>query len=326
MTAAAPPAELDVRKPGFRHEALLYHGADGLARALIPWIHEGVDVGDPVVALVTARSADALRSSLGSAGRHVHVADMGEVGRNPARIISVWHRLAAEHARLGHDLRAIGEPVWPGRSADELLECQHHEALINAAFADIDDLWLVCPYDAGALSPEVLDRVGHSHPIVDGADGRALCPDYAGAPTVVPSEPLPEPPDRPDVVVHEMAFDAEALPAVRERVRGHAADARLSPRRTQDLVLAVSEVATNSVLHGGGRGLMRAWQHGGALVHEVSDAGHVTDALVGRRVPTPDQLGGRGLWLVNEVCDLVQLRSSAAGTVVRLHMCTTTTP
>jgi len=319
MTAASPAAA-DQQRPGFRHEALLYDGADGLVRALIPWINEGVAAGDPVVALVTARSADALRSSLGSAGRHVHVADMGEVGGNPTRIISLWHRLAREHARPGHDLRAIGEPVWPGRSADELLECQHHEALINAAFAGLDHLWLICPYDAGALSPEVLARVGHSHPVVDGIGGRADCPDYAGSPTILPADGLAEPPA--GVEVDELAFDATGLPGVRERVRHHAADARLSPRRARDLVLAVSEVATNSVLHGGGSGVLQAWVQGGALVHQVSDAGHVTDALAGRHVPTPDQLGGRGLWLVNEVCDLVQLRSSPDGTVVRLHMYT----
>jgi anti-sigma regulatory factor (Ser/Thr protein kinase) len=318
MTVAAHPAPTVERRAGFRHEALLYDGADGLTQALTPWVTAGVAAGDPVVALVTARSADALRSSLGSAARHVHVADMGEVGGNPTRIISLWHRLAAEHSRPGHDLRAIGEPVWPGRSADELVECRHHEALINAAFADIDDLWLVCPYDAGALSPEVLAVVGHSHPVVEGATGRAACPDYAGSPTAVPGEALPEPPDAAEVT--EMAFDADALPALRERVRARAAVARLSPRQARDLVLAVSEVATNSVLHGGGHGRLRAWVQGRSLVHEVSDAGHITDALAGRRLPTADQLAGRGLWLVNEVCNLVQLRSSDAGTVVRLHM------
>jgi hypothetical protein len=29
---------------------------------------------------------------------------------------------------------------------------------------------------------------------------------------------------------------------------------------------------------------------------------------------------GHGLWLVNQVCDLVELRSGDAGTTVQLHM------
>jgi hypothetical protein len=30
--------------------------------------------------------------------------------------------------------------------------------------------------------------------------------------------------------------------------------------------------------------------------------------------------GGRGLWLTNQLCDLVQIRSGDAGTVVRAHV------
>jgi anti-sigma regulatory factor (Ser/Thr protein kinase) len=37
-------------------------------------------------------------------------------------------------------------------------------------------------------------------------------------------------------------------------------------------------------------------------------------------VPEPGQLGGRGLWLANQLCDLVQIRCSPAGATVRLRM------
>jgi len=36
--------------------------------------------------------------------------------------------------------------------------------------------------------------------------------------------------------------------------------------------------------------------------------------------PTPTQTGGRGLWMANQVCDLVRIRSGDTGTAVRLHM------
>jgi hypothetical protein len=55
---------------------------------------------------------------------------------------------------------------------------------------------------------------------------------------------------------------------------------RRSRSRPPDLVLAVDEVAANSLRHG----------------------------------------GGRGLWMVNQLCDLVQLRTLPAGAVVRLHL------
>ena len=85
-------------------------------------------------------------------------------------------------------------------------------------------------------------------------------------------------------------------------------------------MLCADELAANSLLHGGGRGELRVWRDGAALVCEVSDTGTIDDPLAGRRVPSLDRVGGRGLWLANQLCDLVQLRSGPAGTVVRLHV------
>jgi anti-sigma regulatory factor (Ser/Thr protein kinase) len=102
-------------------------------------------------------------------------------------------------------------------------------------------------------------------------------------------------------------------------VRDHA-EAVLGPARTADLVLAVSEVAANSVLHGGGVGVARVWHDPAGIVCEVSDIGCIDEPLAGRRRPTPVQADGRGLWIVNQVCDLVQVRAFPGGSTVRLHM------
>jgi anti-sigma regulatory factor (Ser/Thr protein kinase) len=85
-------------------------------------------------------------------------------------------------------------------------------------------------------------------------------------------------------------------------------------------VLAVNEVATNSIRHGGGVGAARVWRADGAIVCEIADAGRIEDPLVGRRRPDAGTIGGRGLWIANQLCELVQMRTFAAGTVVRLHM------
>jgi anti-sigma regulatory factor (Ser/Thr protein kinase) len=91
--------------------------------------------------------------------------------------------------------------------------------------------------------------------------------------------------------------------------------------RTDAIVLAANEVATNSLVHGGGRGTLRAWLGDGSMVCEFRDAGHIAgQPLIGRVQPEAGQIGGHGLWLANQLCDLVQVRSSADGTVVRLHM------
>ena len=72
--------------------------------------------------------------------------------------------------------------------------------------------------------------------------------------------------------------------------------------------------------HGGGLGRVLLWQEPGELLCEVRDEGRITAPLVGRERPRPGQVGGYGLWLANQVCDLVQVRAYAAGGVVRLHM------
>jgi anti-sigma regulatory factor (Ser/Thr protein kinase) len=73
-------------------------------------------------------------------------------------------------------------------------------------------------------------------------------------------------------------------------------------------------------MHAEGRGTVKVWQEEGALVCEVSDDGRLVDPLLGRRRASPEELGGRGLWLVNHLCDLVQMRSHASGTVVRVRL------
>jgi len=45
------------------------------------------------------------------------------------------------------------------------------------------------------------------------------------------------------------------------------------------------------------------------LICEVHDTGQIADPLAGRRLPSPTAVGGFGLWLVNHLCDLVQVRT-----------------
>ena len=85
-------------------------------------------------------------------------------------------------------------------------------------------------------------------------------------------------------------------------------------------MLIVNEVATNSVRHGGGTGTLRMWEEGASLICEVRDRGQILDPLVGRRKPPGDRGSGLGLWLANQLCDLVQIRSFPTGTAVRLHV------
>ena len=113
-------------------------------------------------------------------------------------------------------------------------------------------------------------------------------------------------------------LQAGTLTALREFVSRRAAGAGFSGQMADDLVLAVDEVATNSVLYGGG-GVLRIWPEGDQLVCEIGDRGRIGDPLVGRERPAPDQASGYGVWLANQLCDQVQVRTFSSGTAVRLR-------
>lgn len=110
------------------------------------------------------------------------------------------------------------------------------------------------------------------------------------------------------------------LSQVRAVVLRRATDAGLPAARANDLVLAVSEVAANTLRHTRSAGTLTIWNDVDEIICEVHDDGVITDPLAGHRVPAPDALGGHGLWLVHQVCDLVELRSDSSGTTVRMHM------
>jgi len=115
-------------------------------------------------------------------------------------------------------------------------------------------------------------------------------------------------------------FGLDDLHDVRALVAAAATAAGLSPGRANDLVVATSELAANSILHGGGRGLASVWGEGGAIFVEIADAGTITDPAVGHVRPAPTCEHGRGLYIANQLCDEVSIDSTATGTRIRLRM------
>jgi anti-sigma regulatory factor (Ser/Thr protein kinase) len=302
--------------PRFRHEAFLYASDAEFVDGTAAFIEEGLAAGEPVLVVVGEEKIGRLRHRLGPVAAGVGFADMEQVGRNPARIIPAWREYVASHPPA-RPIRGVGEPIWAGRRPAELVESQHHEALLNIAFANTP-LTLLCPYDVDALGPAVIDAARRSHPILREHGDAAPSPHYLRLPPRAKplAGPLPEPSGAPMAV----AFGPDGLGEVRELVAREAERARLDPGRTADLVLAVDEVTANSIRHGGGGGTLRVWADGPGVICEVHDRGTVRDAMVGRERPRLLAASGRGLWLANQLCDLVQLRSSPAGTVVRLEM------
>ena len=300
---------------GYRHEAFLYSGQAEFVSGTISFVRRALSAGDPVLVVVSGEKIGLLRQELGAEAGNVSFADMACVGDNPARIIAVWQAFVVAHAGA-RQLWGIGEPVHPKRSPTELAECQLHEALLNVAFDAATPFWLLCPYDLEALAADVIDEAQRTHPFIARVDRRQAS---GGFRLIDLADPFDRPvPARPADAA-TMSFQIGRLRRVRAFVAAQATHAGLTPESSAAMVLAVTEIATNSLRYGGGHGELCAWVRDGSLVCEVSDRGHITSPLVGRVQPVLDGQGGAGLWVANQLCDLVQIFSSPRGTTVRVY-------
>lgn len=303
----------------FRHEALLYSGWAEFIVGTLPFIREGLKADEPVLVVVSAEKGSVLRTALDRDADRVLFADMAQVGANPAHIIPAWQAFLREQSGRAAGLRGIGEPIWKGRPDDELVECQRHESLLNVAFAGGRPWRLLCPYDKGLLDEAVVEEARRSHEFVQEAGALTSSDGFRGVEASGRpfSQPLPQP-DRDDI--DELAFDRSGLGSVREMVLRKALAAGMPDARAMDLVAALNEVATNALIHGAGKCRLRVWRDRTKLVCEVLDDGLFDRPLADRQEPGTEASAPRGLWLANQLCDLVQIRALPQGTIVRLHM------
>lgn len=299
---------------GFEHCALFYASQAQYLGEVLAFVRAGLARGDPVLITVPPARAGPLREALGRDWQRITYTDITRSGGNPGRLIPAIHGFLDSHP--GRPVTCVGEPAWPTRSAAEFVETARHEALSNLAFAAVP-MRALCPYDVTGLPAGVLAAAEETHPLLARPGGAQACPAYLGPEGMPPRcrEPLPDPPPGTQVLRYH-----SDLRAVRALVGQWAVVAGLSLDRSADLVLAVSELTANTLAHTPGGGTLRVWQVPGSLVCEVRDGGWIADPLADRPPPDPAGPMGHGLWVVNQVCDLVQLRSGPQGTVARLHM------
>ena len=300
----------------FVHEAFLYRDSEEFLRGMLRFIRAGIDAGEPVFVVLSAEKIERLQAALGEDAGRVIFADMAEIGANPARIIAAWREFVDSHGAGGQPIRGIGEPIWAGRSGPELAECHRHEALLNLAFAHTPSFRLLCPYDVSALDPKVVEEAERTHPFVSDLESFQASGAYQGPDAI--ASPFADALDEPPASAEALVFDADSLAEVRELVARRAKSAGVLGARAENLVLAANEIATNSIRHGGGSGVLRVWDEDGVFLCQIEDRGRIEEPLVGRLQPLLDRPGGR--WLANQLCDLVQVRTFEDGNVIRIHM------
>jgi anti-sigma regulatory factor (Ser/Thr protein kinase) len=292
------------------HSAALYDSSTGLASCARSFLER--DDGAPALVAAPGPSLDLLRQSLGSTDGRLRWADMTTIGVNPGRIISAIRAFADSHH--GRSVRCLIEALWEGRTPEQRRETVRHEALVNHAFPDLP-VTILCAYDAGLADVAAVAELTHPVLIRDGT--RCSSASY-DAGTVFPEgydEPFGPAPGDAEALAY-----SDNLSAVRSFASNRAGSAGIAPQRIRDLVIAVGELVANTYRHTTGGGVLSVWTTSQELICQVRDSGHITDPMAGRHPPRRSASGGLGLWVVHQLCDLVEIRTAPAGTCIRLHM------
>ncbi len=160
--ATASPALLN-------HRLLSYGSDDAYLAATVPFLLEGLERDDCVMAVTTSVHIGVLRDALGSNATHVVFQDASEWYVSLLGAASGYRTFMNERFKHGASwMRIIGEPVWGGWSDDETTEWFRYEAMINLSFASAPAT-IVCTYDTRAMSEAVLDSAHRTHPQVASA-------------------------------------------------------------------------------------------------------------------------------------------------------------
>lgn len=298
---------------GLRHMLYPYSGEQQYLTGTLAYIDHARTGGGSIVVAAPEPRRQFLREHLPDDGT-VSFVDTDALGRNPGRLIPAWQDWIGRCAHNG-PVHGINESVWSGRTRSHQSELRYHEWLLNLAFASAPAWSLMCPYDTAGQPAATVEALSRCHPLVWNGTAHVPGSDYDPGPYRF--DPLAEPSEP----YEQMPYASGDLHALRTKVSRYAIATGLSPQRVRDMLLAVTEIATNSIRHGGGSGTLQLWAVEGALVCELRDSGYIDDPLAGRVRPAPNQLGGRGLWFVHQTCDLVEIRSTRQdGTRVRLHM------
>jgi transcriptional regulator with XRE-family HTH domain len=166
--------------PMLEHRALIYGTEDEFLNTAVPYMADGVERSESVLAVTTGAKSDLLRERLGPDAGHAEFAESADWYSSPAGALESYRAFATAELEAGRPwVRIVGEPVWAGRSEKETRLWIRYESLLNLYFA----AWpvsIVCPYDERSLAPEICRDAHLTHPQTIEAGVVSDSGDYAG--------------------------------------------------------------------------------------------------------------------------------------------------
>jgi anti-sigma regulatory factor (Ser/Thr protein kinase) len=310
---------------GFRHAALIVDSDDSVRTRLVPALRESIDGETPVLMVVGPDTERLVRDELGGLSDRLEWGDAGSFYQRLGFAFEGFRRyLAAQHA-VGRTVQVVAEPdlaagVSPEIPFDRAAAYTSYEAMCNDAYAGYG-CPVICIWDSRRHQEELIEsiRTVHNHEVTDA--GHVANPQHVPPPEYLAGRtdvPLSRPPALADL---DLAVAApEDLGVMSRAVASWAGSRGFSDEASDDVVIALVEVATNGLVHGRPPVRVRGWWRGDTLVAQVDDAGGCPlPALAGYVAPGPDAAAARGLWLARQLADVVSASTAGGTTSVRLH-------
>lgn len=299
---------------GYFHQTGFYGDDDEFLALVLPFVTGGLEAGEPVVVAYSDQHRELVERALPGTAGITFLDAPGQYAR-PAGAISEYRRMLTRYVADGaQQIRITGDVPHPGLGVPWDW-WGRYEAAVNVVLDDFP-LWGLCPYDTRITPAPVLDDVRRTHPHIATPQGNQPSAEYArpGLDAAAWSDPIEA---SPPAVVLVDAFPATARAAI--AVAGERAG--LSHEDVSGLMLAVTEVLTNGVLHGRAPTRLRMWVGADRIVVTVTDQGRgPVDPLVGLvpMAPAEDGIGGQGLWLAHQMCSYMTMHHDAMGFTVRM--------
>jgi hypothetical protein len=310
-----------------QHWVCVYDDDQQFLQTAVPFLTEGLDLGEPVLAVTTPANLELLGAALGDRGGDVDYADSTFFGRRPPQRVAAFYRYwkarggareGSPPARRDGRVRILAEPVWAGRSAREVTAWTRMEAALNVTLASTS-ISMICPYDARTLGQDIVSDALRTHPVqVVGShpSPSAHFADPAAFARSCDTGPLADPPA--DAAAFE--FDGD-LRRLRRFIADRAAAHGVPDERADMLVVAVSEVGAFLKSRWPASAAVLAWEQPGAVVCDFRQPGaSISDPFIGLRPAELVPGDGDGLWLVNQICDWMEIRCGGDGCTIQLQV------
>ncbi len=307
---------------GFVHTALLHRSTGELIELLVPVVCGWMARRDRVFVNLAPERLRALRAALGADSDRVRWSDTYQWAPHPGRRLRAVQELLEGEERHGCGrLRFVGECAFPPGPPELVAEWERLDAVMNDALCDTAAT-MVCTYDASTVPEAVTDRVAWTHPFLGVDPVVANERHQSSLQFLAPPRSLAPLPEAATGIVGRPS-PAEARSLVRRVLLGTSGGDGSQPpaRAVEDLAVVVTELVTNAWQVGAQAVGVSCWRSGGEVGVQVDDDGPgLDDVLAGYRRPAADRTGGRGLWIVRQLADLVEIAPHGAGTSVRARI------